>query len=432
MRRYHLPIAQFLAVLALFGWYLGWQSTSRILQAKWMDDPAPENTFTQVVASKNRTQPQTQQQQQQQLQAIIPVFHVASYAWEERELTGEIKHFDWDGIMKSRFMRFETDPRVHHPQLVWIADLVLLSNKVRCFMPIIQRALAVRHQKGQPTKWPIHFLDWSDHPRLLRCPQVEELMGKENIFYHKRSLVVGRRWDETTNNIDLGKLIAFPDWANFSAAPVQHIPMTVRTDFVTGLDQYVRNLSLPTQTGLADIPRPYDAVHFWPAVGGKVDRGMKAGPNNSQLRDAVSRALEELARVPHQLSTFAGLRGKANSQGRNGVDTNYIRNMLQYKIVVVAQKDNWEDHFRLFEALCSGALVVHDQMLAPPKGLVDGESIVFYRNMTDLKIKILYYLKHDEKRLAIARRGRQVALQRHRSWHRMEEVVFGKVLSTSQ
>jgi hypothetical protein len=420
---YHSPVAQALTILAFIGWFLGWQSTTRILQVKGIDDttsPALVNAFPPI---NNRTQHQ---------QAIVPVFHVASYAWNEHEVIGEIKHFDWDGIMKSQFLKFETDPRVHHPDLVWVADLVLLSNKVRCFMPVIQRALTVRRQKNQPVQWPIHFLDWSDHPKLLRCPQVEELMGRENVFYHKRSIVTGRHWNTTTKSIDLGHVNTFPDWANFSAAPIQHTPMTVRSDFVTQLHQYVYvNLSTAEGNDLADLDRPYDAVHFWPATGGKVDRGMKGGPNNSQLRDAVSRALLELAQPPHELSTFAGLKGKANSHGRNGVDVNYIRHLVQYKIVVVAQKDNWEDHFRLFEALCSGALVLHDQMLAPPSGLVDGKSIVFYNNVTDLKAKIVYYLKHHEERLVIARRGRQVALKQHRSWHRMEEVVLGRVVSTS-
>jgi spore maturation protein CgeB len=83
------------------------------------------------------------------------------------------------------------------------------------------------------------------------------------------------------------------------------------------------------------------------------------------------------------------------------------------------------------EALVSGALVMSDVMLSIPPDFVDGESIIFYHNMTDLQNKVLYYLDHPKERLEIARRGWILAFHRHRSWHRMEEVFFGKILSAS-
>jgi spore maturation protein CgeB len=56
-----------------------------------------------------------------------------------------------------------------------------------------------------------------------------------------------------------------------------------------------------------------------------------------------------------------------------------------------------------------------DVMLSIPKDFVDGESIVFYRNMNDLRPKILYYLENDAKRLSIAKMGWASAMHRHRS-----------------
>jgi hypothetical protein len=181
------------------------------------------------------------------------------------------------------------------------------------------------------------------------------------------------------------------------------------------------------ETDAVGLHRPKDVVHFWPLQGGGVDRGGRM--NNSKLRDAVSRLLKELGASNAGLKTFAGLAGKPNSIGRNQVDLSYATAILEYKIVVVAQKDLHEEHYRLMEAIASGAMVLSDVMLSIPKDFVDGESIVFYKNMDDLKSKIMYYLKHEEERLAIARRGWTLAMHRHRSWHRMEELVFGKILS---
>ena len=92
---------------------------------------------------------------------------------------------------------------------------------------------------------------------------------------------------------------------------------------------------------------------------------------------------------------------------------------------MVTQRDEWEDHYRLMEALSCGAMVVSDVMLAPPFGLMDRENVVYFRNLTHLKDVVTYYLNHDQERIEIARKGWELAMGRHRSWHRLEELLFG-------
>ena len=87
------------------------------------------------------------------------------------------------------------------------------------------------------------------------------------------------------------------------------------------------------------------------------------------------------------------------------------------------------DHYRLFEALAAGPLVVADLMLAPPKGLVDRENIVFFRTVEELPQIWEYYLTHEQERIAIANRGWELSYTRHRAWHRMEELLFGQPLT---
>lgn len=81
--------------------------------------------------------------------------------------------------------------------------------------------------------------------------------------------------------------------------------------------------------------------------------------------------------------------------------------------------------------MIGGALVLSDFMWSLPDGLVDGESIVLYHSLEHLQELILYYLdpQHTDERLAIAQGGWTVAMQRHRSYHWMEALFFGRPLT---
>jgi spore maturation protein CgeB len=92
---------------------------------------------------------------------------------------------------------------------------------------------------------------------------------------------------------------------------------------------------------------------------------------------------------------------------------------------VVVQRDGWEDHYRLFEALASGPMVLADKMLGLPRGLENGTNLVLFDILLDMERLILHYLAWPEERIAISKRGLEMAMGQHRTWHRMEELVFG-------
>lgn len=151
----------------------------------------------------------------------------------------------------------------------------------------------------------------------------------------------------------------------------------------------------------------------------------------ANFRNRVSNLLLDYGKK-HNWKTYVGLAGKPLRQGRRGVVDDYIEMLLSTKIVVLAQRDRWEDHYRLMEALISGSLVLHDFMHGLPAGLENGTSIVEYTTPANLESLIKYYLEHDEERIEIGRKGREVAMKRHRTWHRIEEVIFGEILSTCE
>jgi hypothetical protein len=108
----------------------------------------------------------------------------------------------------------------------------------------------------------------------------------------------------------------------------------------------------------------------------------------------------------------------------------YIEALLRTKILVVTQRDGWEDHYRLFEGIVAGPMVMTDRMLALPAGLENGTSVVEFGSEKELLSLINYYLEHEDERLSIAAEGRRVAMSQHRSWHRMEQIIFGRALTS--
>ncbi len=286
------------------------------------------------------------------------------------------------------------------------------------FLREIRSSQRERQKYGYPLQWPIYILDLTDFSTVLRCPAIEQAMGMERVFYGKRSIVQGRvfhqQWTHFGHKIDL-------------PSSYLHTPLIVRTDTVQSLqdvlfDQYNQTLASPIE----QLPRSIDVAHFWTAA--PVYTSYKTlKRSRSNLRNRVSGIITELGDEYPHIQSFVGFAGSHGSQGRYGVASAYIEALLDAKIVVVTQTDRWEDHYRLYEALVTGSMVITDRMLSLPRGLVNGTSVIECTSRDDLRSQILYYLSHPEERLAIARQGRYVAMSQHRSWHRMEELIFGEI-----
>lgn len=78
---------------------------------------------------------------------------------------------------------------------------------------------------------------------------------------------------------------------------------------------------------------------------------------------------------------------------------------------------------RVFEALACGAFLMCDAQRDVLSLFEDGKHLVIFRNKSELREKLTYYLAHPEKRAAIAAAGREEVLKKHTYRHRMEEVL---------
>jgi Glycosyl transferases group 1 len=229
--------------------------------------------------------------------------------------------------------------------------------------------------------------------------------------------------------------------------PYLHAPYTVRSDYVDAVKQTYRKY-LPTIEAHQrdgddrnrvehlllppDTYRPIDACHLF---------NPKSKEPKAELRKAVSRTLLEIQQQQQQqqidrrnnnITIIADSISVGAQIGRTSIQTRYLEVLLTCKVVVVAQRDEWEDHYRLFEAIVGGALVMTDFMWSLPHGYQDGVNIVVYRNLDDLRTKLLYYLnpQHESKRLTIAHAGWKLAMESHRTFHWMERIFFGRPLTT--
>ncbi len=92
--------------------------------------------------------------------------------------------------------------------------------------------------------------------------------------------------------------------------------------------------------------------------------------------------------------------------------------------IVFNEAINRDLNMRVFEALCSGSLLVTDS--APGSGLreffKDNEHLVIF-NEENLIERIQFYLEHPEERLKIARQGQKEVLARHTYDHRAKSLL---------
>ncbi len=253
---------------------------------------------------------------------------------------------------------------------------------------------------------------------------------KNRIRLAKRSIVQNRYYDVETNQVYLGQ-VAPNQWQgtpkNYDK-PVLHSPMALRETFVMAIQNITGGETIvPTNDGL----RPIDVGYFW-----------KTGDYSHYgfYRRDIARVVKTLHGVTVDKTTGRRMQndvGIAYSDVREmtagKIQAEYIEKIGQCKIIVIAQRDEWEDHYRLMESLASGALVMTDSMVALPDGLQDKVNIVVYDNPKMLKELIRYYLDPTQKdeRKKIASKGYKLAMGRHRCWHRLEELLFGQPLTNA-
>lgn len=369
---------------------------------------------------------------------FMQLLPLSVYIWPLNEFginNAENIHVQQNGVDESPYLRMISDPHNFDPNVVWVGDTgdtkIGWGRFCSEFHKRIVEAKQKRANLDLPLSWPIFIIDFTDGQTHQRCKEIETEVGKDFIKYTKRSIVQGRGWEFNDNKTKVGFNFGHRAEQTENGIHYQHTPLNIRTDTIDTLNDVLKTEYNGTRLNdaIEKLPREIDVAHFWP-----VDGTTNVGSIHSELRTQVSRIIQDMGEnnetAERDLNVFVGLAGSAVRKGRRGVKTIYVRRMLESKIVVVTQRDRWEDHYRLFEALTSGAMVMTDRMLSLPAGLQNGTSIIEFTSGETLRSLIRYFVEHDDERLAIAARGREVSMAQHRTWHRIEEVIFGRILSS--
>ncbi|GKY94812.1 hypothetical protein MPSEU_000446400 [Mayamaea pseudoterrestris] len=347
----------------------------------------------------------------------------------------ESKQIEIDGVEQSPLLTLSNDMFDFDPNVIWVGDIGFgypWEKWCQRYNELVVEAKQKRAKLGLPLQWPIYILNFSDGPSFQRCFDVEESIGPGMVKYTIRSIVESRDWDEEAQWVTRGQVLDLSS----RGKTFQHASLIVRTDTVAALNKVLMERQHSLSAKIENMKRVYDITHFWPT---SVAGNAGVGDVKSSLRTKVSQIITKMAadhkkyKVKNKpLSIYVGLAGNPSSAGRKGVVDDYILTLLKTKIIIVTQRDAWEDHYRLFESLISGAMVLCDRMLSLPEGLKNGTHLIEFESEADLIQKAMYYLHHDKERREIAHRGRRLSMARHRSWHRMEEIIFGRPLTVCQ
>lgn len=258
------------------------------------------------------------------------------------------------------------------------------------------------------------LVDFTGSARQTQCK-----FWNKNVRLVKRNIVEGRHYKKK-KTLDPGRLATN---AGTPGGPTLHAPLIVREKMVEALWELTGNGKDPSSYKERNIDVSFlwdngDNSHygFFRRDVAKMVKTM----HHSKYDSSSSKIIEALAQNVHN---------DEKGMEAGNVQIEYAQTLLSSKIVVVAQRDEWEDQYRLMESLASGALVLLDSMLAPPEGLVNNTNCIMYEGLVSLKKLIRYYLKNESKRKAIAKKGFKLALGRHRSWHRIESILFGRPLT---
>jgi hypothetical protein len=331
--------------------------------------------------------------------------------------------------------------------IVWVVDMrrMLKGQNITLSFQLLDAArktLEWQRQHNVTASLKVVLMDYRDRTATPNhCNKsvrnLVKLMGVGNVVSVRQQVVKRRHWNETAQFPSLGRFWnSSKDEACFGR-PTLRVPYTVRSDYAEAVEEaYRQYLAAPEDSDNSTFLLPPDTVrtradvaHFWTSK--------KVGSHAAVLRNAVTElvvSLNETTPFGSRLKPLRVIGGAVSvglAMGRTKVSKNYLEALLTTKIVVVAQRDMWEDHYRLFEAISCGALVMTDPMLSLPDELVDGENIIVYHSLDHLRKLVHYYLDpaRNDERLQIAHAGWKLAMGRHQTYHWMEELFFGQGIS---
>lgn len=274
-------------------------------------------------------------------------------------IKGPTQHVFLDGIHGSDFLKLEVlcDVKQHnctsaldYPNVnLWMVDGNSAKHKPSS-EDIFHQIVAM-----DDPSFRIVFVDYSDR-LVLRKGLVdtgyfdidEERLLAPHIRYALRCIDKYRRWATNKGYVSSGRLV-HPMWDEMlitKGGPPLHTPFAVRTDIVNAIHKLLPSIAHGPKkdaSGASCPPWPYhpvdcipdrpmDLIHLWKVI--ETDNGL--------LRNLATEKVETMRTWKHpvenrMLRVETAIQGNRAHAGRRSVSDDYVRALLQTKIVVVTQ-----------------------------------------------------------------------------------------------
>jgi len=246
--------------------------------------------------------------------------------------------------------------------------------------------------------------------------------------YHKEIIIDYNDWVDTKNNIEshiLPKILLY-----FKRSMVDKTNLSL-------IDNYPKNI-IPISYAIQNNYYMYDTSINWELYNKDLYDiccmfNIKEKINRNINREIIPFTVNELS---DKYNVFVGTVQDDNKKSvYNDVIESYYNILKNSKIIVTCNPHKWEGDHRLWEALLTGNLVLCDEMVIPhimKNPLINKKHIVFYKNSTDLKSLIDYYMINDNERIMIGKVGREYCLKYHTFKNRLDEIINAIKLTDKQ
>ena len=176
--------------------------------------------------------------------------------------------------------------------------------------------------------------------------------------------------------------------------------------------KYVNDKDVHEEIELDSIKKDIDVSCFFESGAGGI---------RTEVVNAVKQVSNDL-----QSRSHIGLSGnnEIRRNGRENFLSNYYKMMRRSNIVVTCNHNNWEGDWRLYEALSVGTCVFVDKMLIPlDNPFINGEHLVYYDSINDLKEKLRHYLINSELTTQVANKSKEFVYKYHTPKNRMGYII---------
>lgn len=180
--------------------------------------------------------------------------------------------------------------------------------------------------------------------------QLKPLCGYRRIHYATRSTQNDRFMDSWVNALEksgnaslvfdpyLSRPLNFTGYIDEQKAfgSMYRLFLHVRDDITDAIDAYVTE-NHPGASDVASLPRATDVRTFW---------NSSVCNMHCAFRNKISEIVRSMPERHSGIDANTDVVGFIHNKGRNAVHPDFIQALLTTKIIVLAQRDRWEDHVR--------------------------------------------------------------------------------------